>query len=202
MYLQGSSRADFNAARNVSTASRVSQSIDMGYPPIRSYTGALAETYSTYLGGGKPNPITSSEPPPISLGGITSLSESLAAMQAPHESALDRVRSVLHTAPKAGHHAVRYASGHPHETASHDSGQAEGHGVAHVAHVPHPSWGKTRNESGHGEHGHGGHGHVQLGSHVQHVQGVQSVHGHAMSSTESVARGTPVSSHMRQNDRN
>ena len=96
----------------------------------------------------------------------------------------------------------RYASGHPHETASHDSGQAEGHGVAHVAHVPHPSWGKTRNESGHGEHGHGGHGHVQLGSHVQHVQGVQSVHGHAMSSTESVARGTPVSSHMRQNDRN
>ena len=62
---------------------------------------------------------------------------------------------------------------------------------------------KNRNESGHGEHGHGGHGHVQLGSHLQHaqgvqgVQGVQSVHGHAMSSTESVARGTPVSNHMR-----
>ncbi|CAJ1353240.1 unnamed protein product [Effrenium voratum] len=43
----GSYRDDFNAARHRPSTS---QSIEFGHPPIQSYTSAMAETYSAYLG--------------------------------------------------------------------------------------------------------------------------------------------------------
>eukprot|EP00434_Breviolum_minutum_P045234 symbB.v1.2.040503.t1/scaffold7284.1/size12117/2 len=209
--VEGSSRADFNAART-SAASFTSQNIDMGYPPIRSYTGALAETYSTYLGGGQRSLLTSSEPPPLSLTGLTTLSESLAAMQAPHESALERLRSVLHTAPKTGHHhSVRYAESGGHSghagTPSHGSknpSHSQSGDPSHPNHPGHPGHpqGHVHPVAGHAGQAHNGHGKqihgLKEGPSVHAFHGSNGVHGHAMSSTESVhPHGTPVSGHRR-----
>eukprot|EP00439_Symbiodinium_sp_Y106_P036260 s4300_g4.t1 len=203
----GSHRDEYNSVRG---SHSTAQSRPAGSPPIQSYTGAMAETYSAYLGlrAGDRSLVAGSRPIPLSVTGTT-LSESLVSVQVPHESALDRVRSILHGVSQTSGKLTQHMQGvskteehrpeehHVNHQTSHHPSHNEGHyghalhqGTFHDppqihedGHLRHPG------DFHHPLHRHQGHGHA-----CQHSHARGGYQGHAMSSNETV-RPRPTRAH-------
>ncbi|OLP91813.1 hypothetical protein AK812_SmicGene26446 [Symbiodinium microadriaticum] len=206
----GSHRDEYNSVRGSQSTAQIRLA---GSPPIQSYTGAMAETYSAYLGlrAGDRSLVAGSRPIPLSVTGTT-LSESLVSVQVPHESALDRVRSILHGVSQPSGRLTQHVHGvsktedhrpeehHVSHQASHHSSHNEGHHghALHQSTFHHPPQihdgdGHLRHQEHfrHPSHLHQGHAHACHQGH-SHVRG--GYQGHAMSSNETV-RPRPTRAH-------